>query len=73
MVVSVSGMIDLVYNDFYIEDGANVNIIAGCGIHNSGCMKADMMVFILFTLEKMQMYDTWRNTMAKVMEQAQEF
>ena len=30
-------MIDLVYNDFYIEDGANVNIIAGCGIHNSGC------------------------------------
>lgn len=37
VVVSVSGMIDLVYNDFYIEDGANVNIIAGCGIHNSGC------------------------------------
>lgn len=28
VVVSVSGMVDLVYNDFYIEDGANVNIIA---------------------------------------------
>ena len=35
--VSVSGMTDLVYNDFYIEDGADVTIIAGCGIHNSGC------------------------------------
>lgn len=37
VVVSVSGMTDLVYNDFYIEDGADVTIIAGCGIHNSGC------------------------------------
>ena len=37
VVVSVSGMTDLVYNDFYVEDGADVNIIAGCGIHNSGC------------------------------------
>ena len=25
------------YNDFYIADGADVVIIAGCGIHNSGC------------------------------------
>lgn len=37
VVVSVSGMTDLVYNDFYIEGGADVCIIAGCGIHNSGC------------------------------------
>lgn len=37
VVVSVSGMKDLVYNDFYIDDGADVKIIAGCGIHNSGC------------------------------------
>lgn len=37
VVVSVSGMTDEVYNDFYIEDGAQVTIIAGCGIHNSGC------------------------------------
>ena len=32
-----SGITDVVYNDFYVEDGANVTIIAGCGIHNSGC------------------------------------
>lgn len=37
VVVSVSGMKDVVYNDFYIEDGADVRIVAGCGIHNSGC------------------------------------
>ena len=37
VVVSVSGMTDLVYNDIYIADGADVDIIAGCGIHNSGC------------------------------------
>ena len=37
VVVSVSGMTDLVYNDFYVADGADVDIVAGCGIHNSGC------------------------------------
>ncbi len=31
------GVTDVVYNDFYIEEGADVVIIAGCGIHNSGC------------------------------------
>ncbi|MGN1193088.1 MAG: SufB/SufD family protein [Dorea sp.] len=37
VVVDASGMTDVVYNDFYIEEGADVTIIAGCGIHNSGC------------------------------------
>ena len=37
VVVDASGMLDIVYNDFYIEDGSEVTIIAGCGIHNSGC------------------------------------
>lgn len=37
VVVATSGMTDEVYNDFYVEDGAEVTIIAGCGIHNSGC------------------------------------
>ena len=30
-------MTDLVYNDFYVADGADVTIVAGCGIHNGGC------------------------------------
>lgn len=37
VVVDASGMTDIVYNDFYIEEGADVTIVAGCGIHNSGC------------------------------------
>ena len=36
VVVDASGMKDEVYNDFYIAEGADVTIIAGCGIHNSG-------------------------------------
>lgn len=37
VVVDASGMTDVVYNDFYVEEGADVTIVAGCGIHNSGC------------------------------------
>lgn len=37
VVITVPGLNDVVYNDFYVEDGAEVNIVAGCGIHNSGC------------------------------------
>lgn len=37
VVVSVSGMTDEVYNDFYVGEGADVTIVAGCGIHNAGC------------------------------------
>ena len=41
VVVSVSGMTDLVYNDFYIADGADVTIVAGCGIHNCGVQDSE--------------------------------
>lgn len=37
VVITASGMTDEVYNDFHIEAGADVTIVAGCGIHNSGC------------------------------------
>lgn len=36
VVLSATGLKDLVYNDFYIGEGADVVIIAGCGIHNGG-------------------------------------
>ena len=36
-VVMTEEGVDIVYNDFYIADGADVTIVAGCGIHNSGC------------------------------------
>ena len=37
VILTDSGIHDLVYNDFYIGEGADVEIIAGCGIHNDGC------------------------------------
>ncbi len=36
VVVSCSGLVEMVYNDFYIGAGADVEVIAGCGIHNCG-------------------------------------
>lgn len=36
VVLSESGLTDLVYNDFRVGDDCDVTIIAGCGIHNSG-------------------------------------
>ena len=36
VVLSQSGLSDLVYNDFYVGDDADVVIVAGCGIHNGG-------------------------------------
>jgi len=36
VVLSKSGIKDLVYNDFYIGDNSDVVIVAGCGIHNGG-------------------------------------
>lgn len=36
VVISESGLKDLVYNDFYVGDDCDVLIIAGCGIHNTG-------------------------------------
>ena len=34
VIITESGLSDVVYNDFYIGKNANVTIIAGCGIHN---------------------------------------
>ncbi len=37
VVLTESGLHDTVYNDFFIGEGAEVTIVAGCGIHNCGC------------------------------------
>ena len=37
VIITQSGLDDMVYNDFYIGEDADVLIVAGCGIHNSGC------------------------------------
>ncbi len=40
VIVTQSGLSDMTYNDFYIGDDCDVLIVAGCGIHNSGCETA---------------------------------
>ncbi len=37
VVISKTGLTEMVYNDFFIGDNCDVEIVAGCGIHNSGC------------------------------------
>ena len=37
VILTQGGITDVVYNDFYIGENADVVIIAGCGIHNSSC------------------------------------
>lgn len=36
VILSESGLKDMVYNDFFIGEDADVTIVAGCGIHNCG-------------------------------------
>ncbi|MDD5806367.1 MAG: SufD family Fe-S cluster assembly protein [Eggerthellales bacterium] len=40
VIMTKSGLTDVVYNDFYIGDNADVTIVAGCGIHNAGDQKS---------------------------------
>ena len=37
VIISKTGYQELVYNDFFIGEDCDIVIIAGCGIHNSGC------------------------------------
>ena len=41
VILSQSGMTELVYNDFHIGENADVTIVAGCGIHNGGNEKSE--------------------------------
>ncbi len=41
VILTESGLNDLVYNDFFVGDGADVIIVAGCGICNTGHDKTE--------------------------------
>lgn len=36
VILTKPGFQDMVYNDFFVGEGADVTIVAGCGIHNCG-------------------------------------
>ena len=40
VVISKSDYTEMVYNDFYVGENCDVEIVAGCGIHNAGCDEA---------------------------------
>ncbi|WP_028506323.1 SufD family Fe-S cluster assembly protein [Ruminococcus sp. FC2018] len=50
--VTKSGIDDLVYNDFYVGEGADVTIVAGCGVHTTGVEEARHNGIHRFILEK---------------------
>lgn len=50
--VTHSNVDDLVYNEFYVGEGANVTIIAGCGVHADGEEDARHNGIHSFFLEK---------------------
>ncbi|MBR5713066.1 MAG: SufD family Fe-S cluster assembly protein [Lachnospiraceae bacterium] len=52
VVISQSGLSECVYNDFYIGEGADVTIVAGCGIHNAGDQSSEHDGIHTFYVEK---------------------
>lgn len=52
VILTQGGFNDVVYNDFYIGENADVVIVAGCGIHNSSCETAEHDGIHSFHLEK---------------------
>jgi len=40
VIISETGVDDVVYNDFYVGDNSDILIVAGCGIHNPGDNKS---------------------------------
>ncbi len=52
VLLSQTGITELVYNDFHIGEGADVTIVAGCGIHNGGGEKSEHSGIHAFYLAK---------------------
>lgn len=52
VIITVGGLNDLVYNDFYIGENSDVLIVAGCGIHNATCKTSMHNGIHSFHLEK---------------------
>ncbi len=52
VIMTKSGLKEVVYNDFYVGEGANVLIVAGCGIDNCGGQDSEHDGVHRFFLEK---------------------
>ncbi len=52
VILSQTGLKELVYNDFHIGEDCDVTIVAGCGIHNGGSEDAEHSGIHSFYLSK---------------------
>lgn len=52
VLITLGGFNDLVYNDFYIGENADITIVAGCGIHNNSNKESKHEGIHSFHLEK---------------------
>lgn len=52
VILSQTGMTELVYNDFHIGENADITIVAGCGIHNGGDEKSEHDGIHTFFIDK---------------------
>ena len=52
VILSQSGLKELVYNDFHIGEDCDVTIVAGCGIHNGGSEDSEHSGIHSFYLSK---------------------
>lgn len=52
VIITETGINDLVYNDFYIGKDSEITIVAGCGIHNTGKQKSEHNGIHSFHLDK---------------------
>ena len=52
VLLSQSGLKELVYNDFHVGEDCDITIVAGCGIHNSGSEESEHSGVHAFYLAK---------------------
>lgn len=71
VVISQTGLNDLVYNDFHIGEDCDVTIVAGCGIHNSGDGLSQHDGIHEFLLERIQKSVTLRSITDRVTARAE--
>ena len=69
VVLSQSGLKELVYNDFYVGADSDVTIVAGCGIHNSGDQASEHDGIHRFFIGK-NACATWRSITARATGEA---
>lgn len=55
----------MVYNDFFVGEGADVTIVAGCGIHNCGDCDSSMTASIISTSAKTRRFTISKSTTAR--------